>query len=128
MDPLRTQRVSEAMREELSELIRFESADVRLSGVDVSSVVIATDGARADVLVSLPPGQEARRLAMEGLMHAKAYLRKQLAARIELFRMPELRFVADTEPVSDRPLSKLLRRVRRGRPKTDAEPGPEGPA
>ena len=128
MDPLRTQRVSEAMREELSELIRFESADVRLSGVDVSSVVIATDGSRADVLVSLPPGQEARRLAMEGLMHAKAYLRKQLAARIELFRMPELRFVADTEPVSDRPLSKLLRRVRRGRPKTDAEPGPEGPA
>ncbi|MGD0000505.1 MAG: 30S ribosome-binding factor RbfA [Bryobacteraceae bacterium] len=128
MDPLRTQRVSEAMREELSELIRFESADVRLAGVDVSSVVIAPDGSRADVLVSLPPGQEARRLAMEGLMHAKAYLRKQLAARIELFRMPELRFVADTEPVSDRPLSKLLRRVRRGRPKTDAEPGPEGPA
>ena len=128
MDPLRTQRVSEAMREELSELIRFESADVRLGGVDVSSVVIATDGSRADVLVSLPPGQEARRLAMEGLMHAKVYLRKQLAARIELFRMPELRFVADTEPVSDRPLSKLLRRVRRGRPKTDAEPGPEGPA
>ena len=128
MDPLRTQRVSEAMREELSELIRFESADVRLSGVDVSSVVIATDGSRADVLVSLPPGQEARRLAMEGLMHAKVYLRKQLAARIELFRMPELRFVADTEPVSDRPLSKLLRRVRRGRPKTDAEPGPESPA
>jgi ribosome-binding factor A len=116
------------MREELSELIRFESADVRLGGVDVSSVVIAPDGSRADVLVSLPPGQEARRLAMEGLMHAKVYLRKQLAARIELFRMPELRFVADTEPVSDRPLSKLLRRVRRGRPKTDAEPGPEGPA
>ena len=128
MDPLRPQRVSEAMREELSELIRVESADVRLAGVDVSSVVIATDGSRADVLVSLPPGQEARRLAMEGLMHAKVYLRKQLAARIELFRMPELRFVADTEPVSDRPLSKLLRRVRRGRPKTDAEPGPEGPA
>jgi ribosome-binding factor A len=128
VDPLRTQRVSEAMREELSELIRFESADVRLGGVDVSSVVIATDGSRADVLVSLPPGQEARRLAMEGLMHAKVYLRKQLAARIELFRMPELRFVADTEPVSDRPLSKLLRRVRRGRPKTDAEPGPESPA
>jgi len=31
---------------------------VRLGGVDVSSVVIATDGSRADVLVSLPPGQE----------------------------------------------------------------------
>jgi ribosome-binding factor A len=128
VDPLRTQRVSEAMREELSELIRFESADVRLGGVDVSSVVIAPDGSRADVLVSLPPGQEARQQAMEGLMHAKAYLRKQLAARIELFRMPELRFVADTEPVSDRPLSKLLRRVRRGRPKLDAETGPADPA
>lgn len=115
------------MREELSELIRFESADARLSGVDVSSVVIAPDGSRADVLVSLPAGKEARQQAMEGLMHAKVYLRKQLAARIELFRMPELRFVADTEPVSDRPLSKLLRRVRRGRPKMEAGTGPEGP-
>jgi ribosome-binding factor A len=116
------------MREELSELIRFEAADPRLAGVDVSAVVIAPDGSKADVLVSLPGDAATRGAAMEGLMNAKAYLRKQLAGRIELFRMPELRFVADSEPVSDRPLGKLLRRVRRGRPKDAEERGPEGSA
>lgn len=112
------------MREELSELIRFESADPRLTGVDVSAVVIAPDGSKADVLVSLPGDQATRAAAMAGLMHAKAYLREQLAGRIELFRMPELRFVADSEPITDRPLGKLLRRVRRGRPKDLPETGP----
>jgi len=116
------------MREELSELIRFESADPRLLGIDVSSVIIAPDGKRADILVCLPGNAKSREAAMEGLMNAKAYLRKQLAARIELFRMPELRFVADSEPVSDRPLAKLLRRARRGRPKTDPDTPPQASA
>ena len=114
------------MREELSELIRFESADPRLSGIDVSRVIVSPDMKKADVLVSLPGNSQSRQAAMEGLINAKAYLRKQLAARIELFRMPELRFVADSEAITDRPLGKLLRRARRGRPKTDsgaASPG-----
>ena len=115
------------MRVELSELIRFESADPRLTGIDVSSVIIAPDGSRADVLVSLPGDQAARAAAMAGLLNAKPYLRKQLAGRIELFRMPELRFVADSEQLGSRPLSKLLRRVRRGRAKP-TEPSGSGPA
>ena len=108
------------MRVELSELIRFESADPRLIGIDVSQVVIAPDGSRADVLVSLPAEVEARTQAMAGLVAAKPYLRKQLAGRIEIFRMPELHFVADAEPIAGRPLAKLLRRTRRGRPRLDA--------
>ena len=112
------------MREELSELIRFEASDPRLTGVEVSSVVIAPDMSRADVLVSLPQGSEARQQALEGLIHAKGYLRKQLAGRIELFRMPELRFVPDSEQVTDRPIGKLLRRARRGRPKLESADAP----
>jgi len=53
MDELRTRRVSETMREELSELIRFESSDPRLAEVDVTEVIVASDLRRADVLVSL---------------------------------------------------------------------------
>jgi len=105
------------MRLELSELIRFETSDPRLVGVDVSSVVVAPDMSRADVLVSLPPGEAPRKTALDGLIAAKPYLRKQLAARIEIFKMPELRFVADSEPITEQPLAKLMRRVRRGRPK-----------
>lgn len=116
MDELRTRRVADAMREELSELIRFESSDPRLADVDVTEVIVASDMRRADVLVSLPPDAAARTGALEGLESARSYLKRQLAQRIELFRMPELRFVADSE-TTGAPLARLLRRARRGRPR-----------
>jgi ribosome-binding factor A len=112
------------MREELSELIRFVMADPRLVGVDVSRVVIAPDGKKADVLVSLPLEAEPRAHAMAGLLAAKPYLRKQLADRIDLFRMPELRFVPDAELASAKSIARLVRRVRRGRPKDAGTSGP----
>lgn len=114
MDELRTRRVADAMREELSELIRFESSDPRLADVDVSEVIVATDLRRADVLVSLPPDPAARAAALEGLESARGYLKRQLAQRIELFRMPELRFVANSV-TTGAPIGRLLRRARRGR-------------
>ena len=56
--------------------------------------------------------------AMAGLMAAKPYLRKQVAKRVELFRTPELYFRPNSEAlVEGATLSKLMRRVRRGRPR-----------
>jgi ribosome-binding factor A len=117
MDELRTRRVSETMREELSELIRFESSDPRLADVEVTDVVLSTDARRADVLVRLPEDAASRTKALEGLEHARAYLRHQLAQRIELFRAPDLRFVPDSQISGGDNLARLRRRLRRGRPK-----------
>jgi ribosome-binding factor A len=118
MDELRSARVAERMREELSELIRFECSDPRLADIDVTEVVISPDMSRADVLVVMPTEPESRETAMAGLMAAKPFLRKQVAKRIELFRTPELYFRPNAETsVSGPALNKLLRRVRRGRPR-----------
>ncbi|HEY3443712.1 MAG TPA: 30S ribosome-binding factor RbfA [Paludibaculum sp.] len=117
MDELRTRRVSETMREELSELIRFESADPRIHTVEVSEVVVSPDMRRADVLVMLPPKDEERTAALAGLEAARHYLRTQLMQRLHLYRMPELRFRAATDASAGVPLERLLRRVRRGRPR-----------
>lgn len=117
MDELRTRRVAEAMREELSELIRFESSDPRLAEIEVTEVVLSPDARRADVLVRLPVGQDARAEAIDGLDRAKGYLRHQLAQRVELFRAPDLRFVPDSVLTGGQNLSRLRRRLKRGRPK-----------
>jgi ribosome-binding factor A len=117
MDELRTRRVAETMREELSELIRFESSDPRLADVEVSDVVLSSDARKADVLVRLPENAELRVRALEGLEHARTYLRHQLAQRVELYRAPDLRFVPDSQLPTGQSLSRLRRRLRRGRPK-----------
>lgn len=117
MDELRSRRVSEAMREELSELIRFESDDPRLSLVEVTDVVLSPDLRHADVLVALPPGESERLQALAGLDAARHFLRRNLMQRMDLYRMPELRFRPDAASSTGAPVERLLRRVRRGRPR-----------
>lgn len=111
------------MREELSELIRYESDDPRIQQLEVSEVVVSPDMRQADVLVALPADLEERAKALAGLESARHYLRRQLMQRLELFRMPELRFRPSVGTMQSAPLERLLRRVRRGRPKVE-----EGPA
>jgi ribosome-binding factor A len=117
MDELRTRRVAETMREELSELIRFESSDPRLTDIDVTEVIVSPDCRRADVLVRLPNDAEARGEALAGLDHARHYFRRQLMQRLDIYRMPELRFRPDSETSGSGSIERLARRVRRGRPR-----------
>lgn len=117
MDELRTRRVAEAMREELSELIRFESNDPRITQVEVIEVVVSPDMRRADVLVALPTAESERLSALQGLEAARHFLRRNLMQRMDLYRMPELRFRPGVVATGDAPIDRLLRRVRRGRPK-----------
>jgi len=51
MDERRTLRVSEAVREELSEIIGFETADPRLLAVEVTEVHVSPDGRHANIRV-----------------------------------------------------------------------------
>lgn len=120
MDELRSRRVAETMREELSELIRFELDDPRVEGVEVTEVVVSPDMRRAEVLVVVSGTDEQQEQALEGLQAARHYLRRNLMQRLELFRMPELRFRPAAELPGGEALSRLRRRIRRGRPKGSA--------
>ena len=115
MDAHRHLRVIEAIREELSEMVVLEIRDPRVEGVSVTEVVM--DPAYKKALVRVAVADSGRQdEALAGLANAAAYLRRQLATRLQLRRTPELIFEADTEIESAR-VQKLLKRARRGRPR-----------
>lgn len=118
MNERRSQRVSEAIREELAELIGYELDDPRLAGIDITSVLLTPDLHEARVLVSLADSAD-EAAALEALERASGYVRDQLARRLRLYRVPTLRFEPDSE-VNPGRVRSLFRRVRRGRPR-DAE-------
>ena len=121
MDPRRNQRVAEALREELSEMIAFELADPRLQGVSVADIHLSPDSKLASVQLAIPGDAAAQKEALEAILNAKSFLRREIAARLELFRVPELRFEAALAPgVQDR-VQHILRKIRKGRPR-DVEP------
>jgi len=121
MDPYRSQRVSEAIREELSEIIGYEMSDPRLGMVDVTEVLVTQDKRHARVRLHLGGDEKSQAEALVALGGARHYLRRELASRLRLYRTPELLFEADLEAGHQGRLEQLLKRVRKGRPK-DAVP------
>jgi ribosome-binding factor A len=118
MDSHRSERVSEALREELSEMIAYELTDPRIGEAIVTEVLLSPNMRHAQVrlhLASDPGRQQETIRALEG---ARRFLRRELAVRLNLYRVPELHFEADVPGDGSR-LEHLLKRVRRGRPRDE---------
>lgn len=88
----RATRISERIREELSEMLIQEISDPRLAGVTVTDVTVDRELAYAEVYVSAWEGSQRAEEVLEGLQHAQGYLRRELSQRIELRTFPRLRF------------------------------------
>ncbi len=122
MQQHRSERVSEAVREELSEIIGFELSDPRLASVDVTDVTVTPDSRHAAVKVSLGGGEREQHQALAALDHARPYLRHQLARRLNLRRVPELHFEPDLWPDAAARVDLLLKRAKKKRASTEKQP------
>ena len=115
MDDIKFNRVAEALREELGELISYELADPRIDSVTVTEVLVTPDRKKAVVRINVADAG-ATDGALEALNGAKGFLRKQLAGRLDFRNTPELHFESDKE-VSAPKVESLLKRIKKGRPR-----------
>jgi ribosome-binding factor A len=122
MDEHRVQRVSEAVREELSEIIGFELSDPRLVAVDVTEVEVSPDSRHAHVKVAARGDEREQEKALAALDHARHYLRHELARRLNLRRIPELHFAADRWSNAPDRVELLLKRAKKKRGPTENQP------
>jgi ribosome-binding factor A len=113
----RTERITETLREELSELIEYEMHDPRVDGVVVVDVQMSPDKRHAHVLLGFTDESVDTKEAVKTLERALPFLKVQLAKRMNLFRMPEFRFQVDISAELGGKLDHLMRRIRKGRPK-----------
>ena len=117
MENHRRERVSEALREELGEIIAYELSDPRIDEVTVTEVLVSPDMKRAQVRLHLSDEPARQQEAIRALDGARHFLRRQLAERLSLFRVPELHFEADVLANASHRMEQILKRMRRGRPR-----------
>jgi ribosome-binding factor A len=120
MENHRAERVSEALREELSEMISYELSDPRIGDTIVTEVLVSPDMRHAQVRLHMSADLAAQKETILALQGARRFLRHQLAERLNLFRIPELHFEPDIKLAVNARMDHLMKRVRRGRPR-DAE-------
>ncbi len=121
MDSHRAERVSEALRIELGEMIAYELSDPRVNDATVTEVLVSPDRKHAQVRLHLSTDPKQQQETIHALEGARHFLRRQLAERLSLYRVPELHFEADVSLSTDARLEHLLKRVRRGRPRNRGE-------
>jgi ribosome-binding factor A len=112
----RTQRISEALREELTELIGYELSDPRIASATVTGLEVSSDKRHALVRIRIEVGADVQQ-AIAALEHAAPFLRHEVARRLELFRVPELHFEADIATELGGRMEHLLKRIQKGRPR-----------
>ena len=122
MDEHRVERVSQAVREELAEIIGFELADPRLAKVDVTDVHVSPDSRHAHVKVAVGGGEQEQKGAVTALEGARHYLRHELASRLNLRKAPELHFSVDRWAEVDSRIDFLLKRAKKKRGTSENQP------
>lgn len=111
---LRSQRIADRIREELSEMMIQEVQDPRLVGVMVTDVSVDRELAYAEVYVSSLEGSERAAEVIPALEHAGGYLRSELARRVELRVFPRLRFHWDPTPERADRMEQLFKEIQAG--------------
>ena len=111
-------RISERIREELSEILLVRSNDPRLKGVTITEAQIDKELAYADIYVCTLEGIKNSHEVLAGLEHAQGYLRSELARRMDLRVFPRLRFHWDPTFEHADQIDKLLVTIH----KTDTKP------
>lgn len=118
----RPERVAELMKREISEIVARRLRDPRIGAmVSVTDVEVTRDLAFARVWVGvLAEGGERERI-LEALQRAAGFVRHELAPRLGLREVPELRFQFDTSIERGMRVDAILRKLEAGEPIEDEE-------
>jgi ribosome-binding factor A len=112
---IRPERVGHLMQREIADILANKLRDPRLGAmVSVTDVEVTSDLSFARVYVSLLPQEENRDRVLAGLQNAAGFVRRELAPRLGLREVPELRFLLDTSIERGARVEDLLRRISEG--------------
>ncbi len=105
-------RINEEVMRELSNIIRLEVKDPRISPVtSVVSVEVAPDLKTCKAYISVLGDDEAAKKTLEGLKSSAGFIRRELAHRVNLRNTPEITFVSDQSIAYAAKMSKLIDEV-----------------
>ena len=113
---IRPERVAQLMRREVADVLANKLRDPRLSHwvsvTDVESSATTCRSPRSFVSI-LPTGEERAR-TLEALSGAAGFVRRELAPRLGLREVPELRFMLDSSIERGARVEELLKKIEQG--------------
>lgn len=118
---IRPERVAERIKRETADILETQVRDPRVAGrVGVTDVEVTQDLSFARIYVSVTLGSD-REAALTALARAAPYVRRQLAPRLQLREVPEIRFLPDDSIERGARVEYLLRKLAEGEKAPDED-------
>ncbi|MFQ5723025.1 MAG: 30S ribosome-binding factor RbfA [Terriglobia bacterium] len=105
----RSERVAQQIREDISALLAGGLKDPRIGFATITQVRVTADLRQAFVFVSVLGERKEKQATLEGFRAAKGYIRRELAHRLTMRRVPELSFELDETAEYSARIEELLR-------------------
>jgi ribosome-binding factor A len=116
----RSERVAEAIREEVAKFLASDAKDPRLSAmVTVTGCEITRDLRHAKVFVSVMGSDAERAQTFEGLASVATHLRAHVGRALRLRLAPEIVFKADESVAHAARIEDLLAKIKASQPAGD---------
>jgi ribosome-binding factor A len=119
---IRPERVAHLMQREVADILQNRLRDPRIATmVSVTDVEVTPDLSFARVFVSVLGQGEERARTLRALESAAGFVRRELAPRLGLREVPEIRFQLDSSLERGARVEDLLRRLSAGEPVDEEE-------
>ena len=112
MSSQRPDRVGEAIRDELSQLLVRAVHDPGIGFITLTRVKVSPDLQAARVYYTTMGDEQAQRETAKALKRASPFLRRQLGQRIRLRRVPELEFFYDESIAQGDRIEQILQELK----------------
>ncbi len=106
----RAQRAGRLIQEEISKIIQRELKDPRIGFVTVTGVSVTDDLRYARVFITVLK-KENKEKTLEGLEHAKGFIRREIGQRIKMKFTPEIEFRFDEAIEHGTHIEEVLRKI-----------------
>ena len=120
----RTEKVADLIRRELADIVMTKLRDPRIGFLTITGVEVTGDLSLATIYVSSLDGSAGSKTLLKTLTHAVPYLRHELAPRLGLREVPEMRFLYDESIERGARVEDLLRRIEKGEAIDDEDEAP----
>jgi len=108
----RQEKVAEALKRQISNIIQNELSDWRLGFVTITRVNLSRDLKFAQIYFSILSDEEGKRKAIEGLNNAKSFIKRRISEELNLRFIPQISFKLDPSIEYSIELQKELDRIR----------------
>ncbi len=95
MSGIRSNRVAEQIKKEMTDILQRELKDPRIGFVTVTGVEVTGDLQQATIFITVLGNDDQKESTLKGLSKATGFIRSEIGKRIRLRKTPDLFFKFD---------------------------------